>query len=171
MDHYQFETEWTLTTSPEPVFDFLAAAENFADWWPAVTESEVLERGDAEGIGAQVAFRVRSPLLYSLNFRNTVTSIDRPRSIDFKVRGDLTGTGRYEIESGADGCAIVRIFWYVSTTKKWMNVVAPMARPLFVWGHNRLMEQAAKAVAGQLRAHVVSSATYLVGSRADEKVA
>jgi len=29
--------------------------------------------------------------------------------------------------------------WQVSTTKKWMNIFAPIAEPLFKWNHDKVM--------------------------------
>ena len=34
----------------------------------------------------------------------------------------------------------VRYDWKVNTTKKWMNLLAPIARPLFNWNHDIVMK-------------------------------
>ena len=35
--------------------------------------------------------------------------------------------------------------WNVSTTKPWMNLLAPIARPLFAWNHDWVMRNGGPA--------------------------
>jgi hypothetical protein len=38
--------------------------------------------------------------------------------------------------------------WNVRTTERWMNVVAPLARPVFAWNHDCLMRNGAPGSRG-----------------------
>ena len=46
--------------------------------------------------------------------------------------------------------------WNVRTTKQWMNLLAPIARPVFAWNHDTVMgwggEGLARRVGGRLLA-------------------
>ena len=44
----------------------------------------------------------------------------------------------------------------VQTTKGWMNLLAPIARPVFSWNHNVVMNWGAKGLASRLGTGVVS---------------
>ena len=49
---------------------------------------------------------------------------------------------------------ILRYDWNVETTKRWMNLLAPIARPLFKWNHNVVMSWGAKGIEERLGATV-----------------
>lgn len=156
MAHYRFESVWKLSAPIDRVFDLLSQPQGFARWWPAVRSSVLVDGEDPAGSGARAQFTVRSPFHYSMSFATTAVDVDRPRRIHNLVRGDLVGTGTYELKEEADG-TLVRLAWRVSTTKPWMNRLAPIARPLFVWAHRRVMEGGAKAMAIALGSELLHS--------------
>lgn len=158
MPHYQFQSEWALTAPIGRVFELACHPEDFSAWWPSVTRSRLVEEGDAEGVGTRAAYTLRSPLWYSMSFATTVVEVDRPSRIHALVRGDLIGTGTYLLEGGEHRTR-VRFLWNVSTTKTWMNLLAPLARPLFVWAHQHVMRQGAVAMAERLEATLLSTKT------------
>ena len=51
---------------------------------------------------------------------------------------------------------IVRYDWNVETTKRWMNLVSPIARLLFEWNHNVVMGWGAQGLARRLGTSVES---------------
>jgi len=158
MAHYQFQSEWVLTAAVGRVFDLACHPEDFSTWWPSVEASQLLEEGDADGVGTRAAYTLRSPLLYSMTFVTTTVEVDRPSRIHALVRGDLVGTGTYLLE-GDEQRTRVRFVWNVSTTRTWMNMFAPLARPLFVWAHKHVMRKGAVAMAKRLDATLLSANT------------
>ena len=46
--------------------------------------------------------------------------------------------------------------WNVRTTKPWMNVAAPLARPIFRWNHNVVMHQGGEGLAALLGARLLA---------------
>ncbi len=56
-----------------------------------------------------------------------------------------------------DGITRVTYDWHVRTTKPWMNLLAPLARPAFSWNHNKLMTEGGKALAGRLGVKLLTS--------------
>lgn len=157
MAHYQFESEWTLTAPADRVFELASHPESFSGWWPHVTSSSLVEDGDENGVGRRAAYTLRSPLGYSMSFVTTMVEVDHPRRIHMLVRGDLIGTGTYLLD-GDHRRTRVRIIWNVSTTKPWMNLAAPVARPLFGWAHNHLTRAGASAMARRLDATLLFTA-------------
>ncbi len=158
MAHYEFQSEWELSAPIDRVFDLACHPEDFSSWWPSATRSRLLEPGDDDGVGTRAAYTLRSPLWYSMSFVTTVVEASRPTRIHALVRGDLIGTGTYVLE-GDESRTRVRFLWSVSTTKAWMNVLAPLARPLFEWAHRHVMRQGAAAMARRLDAALLSSST------------
>lgn len=69
--------------------------------------------------------------------------------IEGEAVGELQGTGRWTF-SEAGGLTAVRYDWNVSTTKPWMNLLAPLARPVFKWNHDVVMRWGAEGLAAQL---------------------
>lgn len=160
MAHYRFDSEWKLTAPIERVFDLLSGAGDYMHWWPSVTRSELLDRGGESGVGARATYTLRSPLLYSMTFVATSVEVHEPHHIQMLVRGDLIGTGTYRLTSDDRGTT-VRLLWDVSTAKTWMNVLAPLARPLFVWAHHHVMREGAAAMASTLGARLLATRTKL----------
>lgn len=161
MTHYRFESEWSLTAPIEKVFDLVSSPEDFSDWWPSVKSSRLLDAGASDGVGRRAAYRLRSPLIYSMNFEARAIEVEKPSFVHTLVRGDLVGTGTYLLDT--DGSATrVRFLWYVSTTKHWMNLLAPLAKPIFVWAHNHVMSEGAAGMARRLHCRLVSTHTRLI---------
>jgi hypothetical protein len=53
--------------------------------------------------------------------------------LEAEATGELAGTGRWTL-TAADGGTLVRYNWDIRTTRRWMNLLAPVARPVFVSG-------------------------------------
>jgi hypothetical protein len=46
--------------------------------------------------------------------------------------------------------------WNVRTTRSWMNLVGPVARPVFRWNHNAVMHRGGEGLANLLGARLVA---------------
>ena len=86
-----------------------------------------------------------------------ITRVDRPQRMDGAAVGELTGTGSWRLYED-DGATAVLFEWRVQTTRWWMNVLAPVARPVFRWNHNRLMRSGGHGLARRLGAELLSGA-------------
>lgn len=168
MAHYRFESEWELEAPIDRVFELLTHPEDFQRWWPSVTQSQRLEEGDEDGVGAVAAYTLRSPVFYSMDFQAKALEVERPRRIHTLVRGDLIGTGTYELEQ-REGRTMIRFLWYVSTTRRWMNLVAPVARPLFVWAHHHVMREGAAAMAAHFGGRLIGIKTWVADKAPQEQ--
>jgi hypothetical protein len=53
--------------------------------------------------------------------------------------GELVGSGIWRLRQVGD-VTDVRYDWEVRTTRLWMNLLAPIARPIFAWNHDGIMK-------------------------------
>ena len=156
MADYRFLTTWILDSPIEPVWDALRKIEDWPAWWPGVQRVRKLEHGDDDGVGGIYEHLWRSKIPYAVAFTTYVTRVERPHLIEARAEGKLEGTGTFRL-FGADGATAVTYDWSVRTTPLWMNVVAPVARPVFAWNHDVLMRQGGEGLARWLGARLVAA--------------
>jgi uncharacterized protein YndB with AHSA1/START domain len=157
MAGYEFVTTWRLDAPIDPIFELLRDSARYPEWWKGVKRVELLKTGSEDGIGDVSRFTWRSVLPYSLSFDLRVTRVERPFTIEGEATGELEGTGLWTLsESDGDGTT-VRYDWRVRTTRAWMNVFGPLARPAFVWNHDFVMRQGAHGLAAALGARVIAA--------------
>ena len=154
MADYDFLTSWCVDAPIERVFAVLQDSAAFPEWWKGVTAVEVLQPGDAEGVGEVARYSWRSVLPYTLRFDSRITRVEPPYLIEGHATGELEGIGVWRLFAGPDSTAILYA-WQVRTTKAWMNVWGPLARPAFRWNHDRVMQQGGVGLAQRLGASLL----------------
>jgi uncharacterized protein YndB with AHSA1/START domain len=145
---YEFLTTWCVDAPIDDVFEILNDATAYPRWWKGVQSVEILEHGDELGIGELDRFTWRSLLPYSLAFDLRVTRVVRPYLLEGRATGELDGVGTWQLYEG-QGTAVV-YDWRVRTTKPWMNLFGPIARPAFAWNHDLVMRQGGRGLAAEL---------------------
>jgi uncharacterized protein YndB with AHSA1/START domain len=155
MAEYKFITTWHLTAPIEKVWAAIVDSERWPGWWDNVEQVIELEPGDADGIGSRRRNIWRTQLPYKLVFDTQVTRIEPPNLLEVAASGELEGTGLWELTSTDDGTR-VRYTWHVHTTKAWMNLLAPIARPFFKWNHDAVMRRGGEGLARFLGARLVT---------------
>ena len=70
------------------------------------------------------------------------------------AKGELDGKGIWRLEEKGS-YTIARYDWLVNTTKTWMNILAPIGKPLFEWNHKVVMSWGAESLAKRLQAMVI----------------
>ena len=149
MADYSFVTLWQFRSPLAPVWEMVYRSEKSPARWRGVERVERLEQGGADGVGALQRYTWRSKLPYRLAFRMRLTRVEPRALIAGEAVGELTGTGRWRLKHDA-GLTDVRYDWDVRTTKPWMNLLAPVARPLFKWNHDVVMGWGADGLARKL---------------------
>jgi uncharacterized protein YndB with AHSA1/START domain len=149
VQHYSFRTAWVVDALIERVWDTMADAERWPEWWRGVEDVTIAERGDADRVGELLRFRWRSPMRYRVEFELRTTRVERPFLCEARATGDLAGDARWRLFESAAGTALV-YDWAVETTERWMNVLAPLARPVFTWNHDRVMAAGEAGLARRL---------------------
>jgi hypothetical protein len=155
MAEYAFLTAWRVAAEREAVFEVLHDSERWPEWWDGLERVMKLEDGDADGQGSLGLYTWRSFMRYRLEFEMRITLVDRPRRMDGAAAGELTGFGTWRLYDD-DGGTLVLFEWRVRTTRWWMNVLAPLARPVFRWNHDRLMRSGGRGLARRLGVALLS---------------
>jgi uncharacterized protein YndB with AHSA1/START domain len=163
MTEYAFLTTWCLEAPRERVWDAIWESERWPDWWDGVVSSQRLVEGDESGVGQVGRYTWRSRLPYNLDFEMTTTRVEKPHLLEGQAEGELAGVGRWRLfeEDGAagDGPVTVVVYeWSVHTTRPWMNLLAPIARPVFAWNHDWVMRNGGTGLAGLLGCRLLASA-------------
>jgi uncharacterized protein YndB with AHSA1/START domain len=147
--NYYFTTRWFFRAPIERVFAELDAVEQWPDWWRGVVSVQVLSQGGPGRLGARTRNVWRSVLPYALTFDAEIVARQPPNTIAVVASGELVGHGRWELTSEAGGTRVV-YHWQVATTRAWMNLLAPIARPFFKWNHDVVMRWGGQALARRL---------------------
>jgi uncharacterized protein YndB with AHSA1/START domain len=153
---YSFLTTWLLESAREPVFEAIHDQERWPQWWRGVEEAEELRPGDGDGVGSVSRLVWRSRLPYRIEFEVTTRRVERPHLMEGEAVGELTGTGRWRLFE-RDGVTAVLYEWNVSTTTAWMNLMAPVARPIFEWNHDWVMARGGEGVARLLGCRLLAA--------------
>lgn len=136
---YSFVTRWKVQAPLEKVWDAIYHSERWASWWKGVERvEEIRPASGPHSVGCIRRFTWRSRLPYRLTFDLAVTRVEPMSLIESAADGELQGTGRWSFSTEGEGTA-ARYDWNVRTTKPWMNLLAPVARPLFRWNHDVVM--------------------------------
>lgn len=146
MARYHFVTEFSVTAGREQVWEALRDPTDWPSWWRWLKRVEPLAVGGPDGLGDRYRYSFGTALPYTLSFAMTVQAVDRPRILVGEATGELEGSGHWLLEDVAGGTDVTYV-WLVETTKRWMNLLAPIGRPAFSWNHDVLMRDFAKGVA------------------------
>ena len=146
---YEFVTIWRVRASQQRVWDLIFNSERWPSWWRGVEKVEKLKDGTGNHVGAVLRYTWKSKLPYRLVFDMETTRVEPISIIEGRAFGELQGLGRWTIVSD-QGLTTARYDWKVETTKPWMNLLAPMARPFFSWNHDVVMGWGGKGLAQQL---------------------
>ena len=154
MAEYHFVSTWQFQAPIERVWDEIFHAERWPSWWKYVAVVEELEPGDPDGVGKRLRLSFRTRLPYRLGFDLRVTRVQPPSMLEAEATGELEGTGRWTF-TPANGGTLVHYNWDIRTTRWWMNLLAPVARPAFKWNHDALMREAGESLARRLGTDLV----------------
>ncbi len=110
-----------------------------------------------DGVGGVSRFTFRSVLPYDLVFDMRSVRVERHRLLEAVASGELAGTGRWRFFV-QEGATAVTYEWDVETTARWMNLLAPVARPAFAWNHDRVMRAGGEGLAALIGARLLGAA-------------
>ena len=82
--------------------------------------------------------------------------VDSPHEMEGSAEGELTGRGHWRLYEHA-GVTAVTYDWNVRTTKSWMNLIAPLAKPIFEYNHNVVMRWGGEGLAGRLDCNLLAA--------------
>ena len=163
MAEYRFLTTWLLEAERERVWDAIYESERWPEWWRGVLEAERLADGDSDGIGQVGRYVWRSRLPYRLEFQIRTTRVEKCHLLEGEASGELAGIGRWRLfqqpaSAAGEGAPVTAVVyeWTVQTTRTWMNLVAPIARPIFAFNHDWVMRNGGEGLARLLGARMIA---------------
>jgi uncharacterized protein YndB with AHSA1/START domain len=145
--HYEFVSHWDVPAPRSLVWEVLMDLPAYPQWWPSI------ERVDTwtDGAGTLHArTRVRSRFRYELGWEGVYDEISPPSRSSYRVElGDLLGRGDMTLAESPGGTSVT-YRWDVQTTRRWMKLLAPVLRPVFVWGHHRVMDEGLRGLRSEV---------------------
>ena len=156
MAKYEFVTIWKVKAPQEKVWDLILNSDRWPQWWRGVEKVEKLRDGEVDHVGALFRYTWKSKLPYRLIFEMETTRVEPFSLIEGRAIGELEGQGRWTL-SHEKGITTARYDWKVVTTKAWMNLLAPIARPFFSWNHDVVMNWGGEGLARELEVPLLNS--------------
>ena len=132
-NEYRFLDEWDVDAPIEAVFDALADARTYPEWWKPVYIEVEADGPPAPGAVSRQRFKGRLP--YQLEQTSEIVRMDRPNGFEVKVVGDLAGRGVWTL-TARDGGVHVSFDWRVTGNKPVIRFLTPVLKPMFRWNHN-----------------------------------
>jgi len=153
MSAYEFVTIWRVSAPIDRVWEEIYHSENWPSWWRGVVEVSELKKGDDLGVGSVRRYKWKSLLPYTLTFNIETVRVEPMTVIEGMASGELEGRGVWNISEEGD-VTVARYDWRVSTSKPWMNALAPVAKPVFKWNHDIIMRWGAEGLSKRLNAQI-----------------
>ncbi|NRF92915.1 polyketide cyclase [Paenibacillus frigoriresistens] len=151
---YNFETNWKFESDIHQVWGLIAGFK-YSDWWRGVSSERIYKGSRQDGIGDKYNYVFRTKLSYQLDFVAEIVGKEEPKYLEIKATGELEGRGVWKL-SQEGNITHVQYVWQVNANKKWMNRLAPILRPAFVWNHDQVMDEGAKGIAAALGVKLLS---------------
>lgn len=154
MKPYEFVTLWRVEAPIDSVWHEICHATAWPAWWRGVERAVVVREGGESGVGAVYRYTWKSRLPYRLTFDMRVVRVEPPRVLEGIASGEVVGRGRWRLSPEGDA-TLVRYDWQVRTAKRWMTLLAPIARPVFKWNHDVIMAWGAEGLGKRLGVGVI----------------
>ena len=78
----------------------------------------------------------------------------RPEYLRGVATGDVLGEGVWRLETVESNWTSIAFDWQVRTNRKWMEFLAPLARPVFISSHDHVMKKGAEGLASHLSSEI-----------------
>ncbi len=151
LSRYRFDTTWRFLAPIKRIWDEIYDFQQWPAWWKGV-QSATRAPG-AQGKGGRIVWN--APMGYAVVTTFRPTLIEVPCRLGGLFSGDLEGTGSWTL-SMRGGITTARYLFEVRTTRPWVKLLSPVARPLFIWNHDQLMRQGAEGLARHLGMELLS---------------
>ena len=145
-----------METSRAEAWEVLQEPLRWPEWWRGVQRVSELDGGDGRRVGSRYRIAWRSRVPYELEFDFVVRRVDEPCCMAGDAIGDLEGSGTWRLFE-QNGITAVVYDWDVTTSKRWMNLIAPVARPVFEYNHDVVMRWGGEGLARRLGVELIAA--------------
>lgn len=151
---FEFVSRWELSADRDAVWNALVDFQQWPVWWPGLEKVIETIHGDASGIGQKATAVWRGPVGYSLNM--SIEAVERayPDYLRGVATGDVVGEGVWRLDTVEGEWTSISFDWQVRANRRWMEFLAPVARPLFVSSHDHVMKEGAEGLAAHLASEI-----------------
>jgi len=143
---YHFEDHWHIPHSADDVWDVLAEAEKFPEWWRGV----YLDATRLDSV--RITVLTRGWLPYKLRWTIETVRKEKPHVIEFKASGDFSTDGSRWVLTPKPGGTDVLLDWNPVVEKPIVKVLSPVLKPLFEWNHHWAMNLGEKQLTEYIQA-------------------
>lgn len=154
---YHFITHWQVQAKLQDVVDIIGDAESLPRWWPAVyLDVDVLEKGDAQGIGKRIRLYTKGWLPYTLRWEFRVSEATQ-HGFTLIAEGDFTGRGIWTFAEQA-GCVDITYDWRIQAQKPLLKRLSVLFKPIFAMNHRWAMQKGEESLQLELARRTASPA-------------
>ena len=136
---FDYHERFALDAPVEQVWAAIERLDLFPTWWTWLRDFH--HEGGGLVDGAWLHGVVVPPVPYRLRLQVQLTRCTPPGAIDAAVEGDLRGAAHLTLAADGAG-STATLQWSVEMMQRPMRLACLVARPLLVWGHNRVVEMA-----------------------------
>lgn len=147
---FHFHSYWELDSSRERVWEALVDFHTWPTWWPGLDRVVEQIHGDADGIGQRAVSGWRGPAGYTLEIEIEAVERVHPEFLRGVASGDVVGEGTWKLSENGTNWTAVEFDWNVRANRRWMEFLAPVARPIFIASHDVVMKRGAEGLAAYL---------------------
>lgn len=152
--HYLFISSWTIGAPRAQLWDMANEIERI-DCWKNVVFDKVEHGNGPDGIGDVFRCTFQTKMLFRLSIRLKVVDRRKPNQFTLEVEGPLAGIGTCYMEETEDGrSTFLRCEWKVRLDHGGLRAFNPVLRPIYIWSHDRVMDEGVQGVAASLGATV-----------------
>lgn len=140
-EHYQFTDVWTIPACIELAWRMVDDVASWPSWWPDYRFTEVIS-DIRHGPGTRWRVKVKSDLPYTLDFKFTVLTHERPRYVRTHVEGFFEGEIDWRLEELSP--SMTQMTLHEQTETKWplINLTARLGgRRLLISNHKSSMRR------------------------------
>lgn len=134
---------YRLPAPPDAVWAELAALDRYRARWPWLRDFDAaaLVEGD------RWWGTLRAPLPYTVTFAVALTEVVPERVVAAEVTGDVSGRARIELVPDGGRTTTLRLVSTLTPRRPFLVALSSLARPVAVWGHDRVIERSLGALA------------------------
>lgn len=132
---FRFDRTWRFDATVDELWEAFNDTSAFPAIWPWLRDFSATPLES----GGTAAFRVRSPLPYSLRFVVALDDVVRPERVIASIGGDVRGPATLVLSPTADGGSQARITWSLELIHPVLRRVEPIARRPMTWAHDRVV--------------------------------
>jgi uncharacterized protein YndB with AHSA1/START domain len=131
---YRFVDHWSIRAPIGEVFNHIADARTYKQWWKAYQNVRVLRDVPFPYVGGQAELLIRSPFGYQLRLDAEISESRPPYYLKTPVRGNLNGVGIWEFREEG-GMTHATWTWIVRSDHPLLNRLEWFAKPIFALSH------------------------------------